>query len=67
MVVCHRHYEKQDVVDDLAKVRHGKNVHRGRVDVSCSDTLFKKAKKQQSRISVEGMRRGTKPPITADL
>ena len=68
MVVRHGHYDKQDVVDALERVRHGEpyaEVARTSSFPLC--TLLKKTKDQQSKISIEGMRRGTNPAISADM
>lgn len=68
MVVRRGHYEKQDVVDALERVRDGESYAEvARTSSVPLRTLFKKAKDQQSGIPIEGLRRGTKPAISADL
>nr|CCA27457.1 PREDICTED: similar to conserved hypothetical protein [Albugo laibachii Nc14] len=68
MVVRRGHYEKQDVVDALERVRNGESYPEvARASSVPLRTLFKKAKDQQSGIPIEGLRRGTKPAISADL
>uniref|UniRef100_M4B1V2 HTH psq-type domain-containing protein n=1 Tax=Hyaloperonospora arabidopsidis (strain Emoy2) TaxID=559515 RepID=M4B1V2_HYAAE len=68
MVMRRGHYEKQDVVDALERVCHGESYAKvARTSSVPLRTLFKKAKDQQSGIPIEGLCRGTKPAISADL
>ena len=62
------HYKKQDVVDDLERLRHSKSnaevEHASSVPLR---TLLKKAKGQQSGIPIEELCRDTKPATSAYL
>ena len=68
MVVRLGHDEKQEVVDALEGVHHGEPYAKvARPSSFPLSSLFKKMQDQQSGIPIEGLRRGTKPKISADL
>ena len=68
MVVRCGHFEKQDVVDALEILRNVISYAEVAQTSSIpSRTLFKKAKDNQNGIPIEGLHRGTKSAISADL
>ena len=69
MVVRRGHYEKQDMVDALERVRHGESSYDevARTSSIPLRTKLKEAKDQPSGIPIEGLRHGTKTAISADL